>query len=96
MVKRRVRRLKHPLGDPRRGESHAYEMKIGNRWLRHGEDVKIRGRRGTYRFVRLVEHDTDGRLPEVWLWDDGGAYRFVRPEVLKIAPKRRQRLGVRR
>lgn len=90
MIKRKVKRnRKHPLGDPRPGETHLYEMKIGARWLRHGDDVKIRGRRGTYRFVRLVE--PSGKLPVVWLWDAGGAYRFVRPDTLKIAPKRRKK-----
>ena len=90
MIKRKVKRKrKHPLGEPHPGETHAYEMKVGSRWLRHGEDVRLRGRRGTFRFVRLVEHEK--RPPCVWLWDAGGAYRFVRPEVLKIAPKRRRR-----
>lgn len=87
MIRRRVRRTQHPLGDPRPGQTHAYEMKVGNRWLHHGDNVKVRGRRGAFRFIRLEE--CADHEPVVSLWDAGGAWRAVRPDVLKIAPKRR-------
>lgn len=92
MIKRRVRRARsHPLGEPREGETYSYETKVGARHLRHGDGVRVKGRRGVFTFIRLEERP--GRPGVVALWDSGGAWRFVRPEALHKVSKKKVARG---
>jgi hypothetical protein len=88
VISRRRTRNKHPLGDPRFGETHLYRWQVGTRWVEHGDPVKVRGWRGQFRFIRVVESEVNE--PIVWLWDAGGAHRFVRPNRVKLAPRSRK------
>ena len=59
---RMARRRQHPLGDPQPGVTHEYEIKIKGFNVERGHPLRLRGRRGDFKFVRRV---TKGE--SVWL-----------------------------
>jgi hypothetical protein len=49
---RKVRQ--HPFGDPPAGVEHQYSMRINNRIVERDTPLRLKGRRGEWRFIRHV------------------------------------------
>jgi hypothetical protein len=50
----RRRKAQHPLGDPAPGWEYAYEATFNGRRVEYRSPVKLHGRRGDHKFLRVV------------------------------------------